>query len=33
MNKQTTSDRRVLSAAIYAAMVRFVPSCVIKKTG
>jgi hypothetical protein len=33
MNKPTTSDRRVLSAAIYAAMAGRVPSCVIKKTG
>jgi hypothetical protein len=33
MNKQPTSNRRVLSAAIYAAMAGLVPSCVIKKIG
>jgi hypothetical protein len=30
MNTQTTSNRRTLSAAIYAAMAGFAPSYVIK---
>jgi hypothetical protein len=33
MNTRTSSNRRTDSAAIYAAMAGFVPSCVIKKTG
>jgi hypothetical protein len=28
-----TSDRRIPSAAIYAAMAGFAPSCALKKTG
>jgi hypothetical protein len=33
MNTRMTNNRRTDSAAIYAAMAGFVPSCAIKKTG